>query len=148
MMPSFPGLFLLPIGMEPNAAFRLACRSPLWWWYLYNCASASANWRLGITKRQAASCQLSITLPLSPQQQIADSWIQCNLERPDLQWAHIVTVPQGFFKLWNWKRLSQREAAKQQAAGQNENGINLDNIFKLVQTAVYIVIVLCGISLE
>ena len=29
---------------------------PLWWWYLYNCASATC--RRGMTKRQAASSQL------------------------------------------------------------------------------------------
>ena len=28
---------------------------PLWWWYLYNCASATC--RRGMTKWQAASCQ-------------------------------------------------------------------------------------------
>ena len=37
---------------------------PLWWWYLYNCASATC--RRGMTKRQAASSQLIDNLAALP----------------------------------------------------------------------------------
>ena len=40
---------------SPNAGFRLTCRLPHWWWYLFNCASATC--RRGMTKRQAAASQ-------------------------------------------------------------------------------------------
>ena len=53
---------------------------PLWWWVLYNCASATC--RRGMTKRPPSGKQhhanRSITLPLCPPRQIADSWILFN----------------------------------------------------------------------
>ena len=52
---------------------------PLWWWFLYNWASATC--RRGMTwpsGKQRHASRL-ITLPLCPSRQIADSWILFNL---------------------------------------------------------------------
>ena len=55
---------------------------PLWWWYLYNCAlrhlpqrDDPGGWPSG---KQRLANNRSITLPLCPPWQLADSWILFN----------------------------------------------------------------------
>ena len=81
---------------------------PLWWWYLFNCASATC--RRGWPSGKQRQANRSITLPLCPPRQIADSWILFNSGAMPLgdkpkrrcRWE---------LQLWNSKRWSRGKAA-------------------------------------
>ena len=87
---------------------------PLWWWYLYNCASATC--RRGMTKRQAASSQLIDNLAALPTAadrktvEFYSTWERCrSVIKPKrrCRWE---------LQLWNSKRWSRGKAAMRQAA--------------------------------
>ena len=69
--------------LQPLCCFQTSlplAASPLWWWILYNCASATR--RRGKTKRWVASSQSINILATLPK--AADSWLLFNLRTTSL----------------------------------------------------------------
>ena len=64
---------------------------PLWWWYLFNCASATC--RRGRPSGKQRQPNRSITLPLCPPRQIADSWILFNSGAFAARWKAKAALP-------------------------------------------------------
>ena len=108
-----PALMALPTWFrKSNAGFRLTCRLPHCRFDddIYSTAQAplaAEGWPSG-KQRQA---KRSITLPLCPPRQIADSWILFNSGAMPLG-----DRAKAALQLWNSKRWSRGIAAKQRAA--------------------------------